>query len=236
MCLVNHIFDRDSLGGACKKKNRKATPPTVQESAPVSSGLTIRNIEVSGNRKIEKDAILTKLVSKIGSEYATQNIREDVEALFKLGFFNDIEVDRQVNGKDVTLTYKVLEKPSIIEIVYEGNSEVKSEDIADATGIKAYQLLNMAKVKEAVEKIQKLYEDKGFFLAKVDSEVQVLKQDETVKLIFKVRENDKVKVKKITFLGNKHLNDGQLKSKYAHKRGRVLLCTQWFGAIQARDV
>lgn len=200
-----------------KANNKRKAPEKTLVAAP--SNLVIKKIEVVGNRKIEKDAILTKITSVVGETYSPQHIREDVEALFKLGFFNDIEVDRQAVGQDVTLTYKVLEKPSIVEIAYEGNSEVKAEDIADATGIKAYQLLNMAKVKEAVEKVQKLYEDKGFFLAKVDAEVQVVKADETVRLVFKVSESDKVKVKKITFLGNKHLPDGQLKSKMLTQEG-----------------
>jgi len=208
------------LAAPAKKKTSKKNPPPVSTTAAANpSGLVIKNIEVAGNRKIEKDAILTKIISKVGDAYSAQNIREDVEALFKLGYFNDIQVDRQVSGKDVTLTYTVLEKPSIVEIAYEGNSEVKSDDIADATGIKAYQLLNMTKVKEAVEKVQKLYEDKGFFLAKVEAEVQVLKKDETVRLVFKIRENDKVKVKQITFLGNKHMGDDQLKSKMLTKEG-----------------
>ncbi|CAE79374.1 conserved hypothetical protein [Bdellovibrio bacteriovorus HD100] len=203
-----------------KKKNAKAKAPVAAaEASDATSGLIVKNIEVAGNRKIEKDAILTKIVTKVGESYSAQHIREDVQALFNMGFFNDIQVDRKATGKDVTLTYTVLEKPSVVEITYEGNSEVKSEDIADATGIKPYQLLNMAKVKEAVEKIQKLYEDKGFFLAKIDSEVQEVTKDETVRLVFKIRENDKVKVKKITFLGNNHMGDSSLKSKMLTQEG-----------------
>ncbi|ASD64124.1 outer membrane protein assembly factor BamA [Bdellovibrio bacteriovorus] len=203
-----------------KKKNAKAKAPVAAaEASDATSGLIVKTIEVAGNRKIEKDAILAKITTKVGEQYSTQHIREDVQALFNLGFFNDIQVDRKTTGKDVTLTYTVLEKPSVVEITYEGNSEVKSEDIADATGIKPYQLLNMAKVKEAVEKIQKLYEDKGFFLAKIDSEVQEVTKDETVRLVFKIRENDKVKVKKITFLGNNHMGDSSLKSKMLTQEG-----------------
>ncbi|WP_374032579.1 outer membrane protein assembly factor BamA [Bdellovibrio bacteriovorus] len=203
-----------------KKKNAKAKAPVAAaEASDATSGLIVKTIEVAGNRKIEKDAILAKITTKMGEQYSTQHIREDVQALFNLGFFNDIQVDRKTTGKDVTLTYTVLEKPSVVEITYEGNSEVKSEDIADATGIKPYQLLNMAKVKEAVEKIQKLYEDKGFFLAKIDSEVQEVTKDETVRLVFKIRENDKVKVKKITFLGNNHMGDSSLKSKMLTQEG-----------------
>lgn len=196
------------------RNSRKATPAAEQ-----SAGLIVKSIEVAGNRKIEKDAILAKVTTKVGETYDNSHIRADVQSLFNLGFFNDIQVSRQVSGKEVSLTYTVLEKPSIAEIIYEGNSEVKSDDIADAAGLKSYQLLNMAKVKESVEKIQKLYEDKGFFLAKVDYEVVELKKDESVNLIFKVKENDKVKVKKITFLGNKHLPDGQLKSRMLTQEG-----------------
>ncbi len=201
---------------AMTSKKSQAKPA---ENARTSQALTIKAIEVVGNKKIEKDAILTKIGSKVTGPYSAELIRDDVNALFKLGFFNDIQVDRQVVGKETILTYKVVEKPSIAEITYEGNSEVKSEDIADASGIKAYQLLNVAKVKEAVEKIQKLYEDKGFFLAKVEFDVQDVAKDETVRLVFKVHENDKVKVKKITFLGNKHLKDSELKGKMITSEG-----------------
>lgn len=198
---------------------KKQNPRNQKSAASSSAELTIQTIDVIGNKKIEKDAILAKLVSKEGEPYSTENLRQDTEALFKLGFFNDITISRQVRGKSVVLTYKVLEKPSILEISYEGNSEIKADDIADATGIKTYQLLNMAKVKEAVEKVQKLYEDKGFFLAKVDAEVETMKEDESVRLVFKIRENDKVKVKKITFLGNKHLGDSELKGKLLTQEG-----------------
>lgn len=219
LCALLITFLTSTVVAAPAKKKTTKTKAPVQAAAEVSSGLLVKTIEVSGNRKIEKDAILAKITTKVGEQYSADHIRADVLSLFNLGFFNDIEVSRQVTGKEVTLTYKVLEKPSIVEITYEGNSEVKAEDMADASGIKAYQLLNMAKVKEAVEKIQKLYEDKGFFLAKVDYEVQEVTKDETVRLVFKVRENDKVKVKKITFLGNKHLGDSALKSKMLTSEG-----------------
>lgn len=206
---------------AKKKVSTRAKKTPAKVSAPVKAaeGLTIKAIEVAGNKKIEKDAILAKITSKVTSPYSADAVREDVSALFKLGFFNDIEVSRQVVGKEVILTYKLIEKPSITEITYEGNSEIKSDDIADASGIKPYQLLNVAKVKEAVEKVQKLYEDKGYFLAKVDYEIQDIAKDETVRLVFKVRENDKVKVKKVTFLGNKHVKDSELKSKMLTTEG-----------------
>ncbi|WP_413587214.1 outer membrane protein assembly factor BamA [Bdellovibrio sp. HCB274] len=220
LCTLLLVTATSTAIAAPKKKTApKKNGTAVAQPKTAPSGLTIKAIEVSGNRKIEKDAILSKITTKVGDEYKPENVRADVQALFGLGFFNNIEVSRQVTGKEAVLTYQVLEKPSIAEITYEGNSEIKSEDIADATGIKAYQLLNMSKVKEAIEKVQKLYEDKGFFLARVDAEVQDVTKDETVRLVFRVRENDKVKVRKITFLGAKHISETELKSKMFTQEG-----------------
>lgn len=225
LCFV-FVLSMSCVASTAVAQVKKATPPraTAKKSPAVSTVTAsisgkIKSIEVSGNRKIEKDAVLAKISMKAGDAYSEDVLRDDVTELFNLGFFLDIRVDRKGTGDQIVLTYQVTEKPSIAEIVFEGNSEVKSEDIAEATGIKVYQILNMAKVKEAVEKIQKLYEDKGFFLAKVESEVVEVKKDETSKIIFKVRENDKVKVKKITFLGNKELPDSQLKSKMLTSEG-----------------
>jgi len=201
------------------KNEKKSTPqasarPTSRvKEKPVPVGAQVSEILVSGQRKIEKDAVLARLKTKAGQGYSADDVREDIQNLFKSGFFFNVEVLRTTTAKGIVLEYKVLEKPSMAEIVYEGVSELKSEDVSEAAGIKAYEILNSSKLKEAQEKVQKLYEDKGFFLAKVDVQIDDLVKDETVKVTFKIKENDKVKVKKITFLGNKKLSDNTLKSK-----------------------
>lgn len=220
LCFAIVLSTAWNVFGAPARKSshssRKTSKPVAV--ATVTAG-KIKAIEITGNRKIEKDAIMAKITSKVGGEYSPETIRQDVLALFDLGYFMDIRVDRQGSGDQIVLTYQVTEKPSITEIEYEGNSEIKNEDLAEAAGIKTYQILNMSKVKDAVDKIQKLYEDKGYFLAKVSSEVQDVKKDETVKVVFKIQENEKVKVKKITFLGNKKIPDSELKSKMLTTEG-----------------
>ena len=198
---------------------KKPVPKIARTATPVVREMTIKSIEITGMRKLEKDAIVVRLISKAGESYSEEKLREDVLALFKSGYFVNVEVDRVVRANEVLLTYNVTEKPSITEIVYEGNADVKSEDLAESAGIKAYEILNMAKLKEATEKIQKLYEDKGFFLAKVEPVVEEIKKDESVKIIFKIKENDKVKVKKITILGAKKISDATLKGSMITKEG-----------------
>ncbi len=195
-----------------RSKAKKTAPGVSATKTPKLDG-TVKALLVSGNKKIEKDAVLNRITSKVGEAYSEGKVREDVINLFKSGYFLDVSVDRQGQGSEIILTYQVVEKPSIVEIVYEGNTELKSEEIAEASGVKPYEILSMAKVKESIEKVQKLYEDKGFFLAKIEPTVLDIKKDETVKLTYKIREGEKVKVKKITFLGNKNISDNSLKGK-----------------------
>lgn len=216
MLVTSLLVSGQSSWAAPKKPTKKAAATSTVAVAP---GALVQAIEVSGQKKIEKDAILNKISSKVGEPFSSEKVRSDILALFALDFFLDIQVDKTMTDKGLTLTYKVTEKPSIVEIVYVGNSEIKSDDIADAAGLKNYQLLNMAKISEAESKVQKLYEDKGYLLAKVKVEVEEVTPEESVRLKFVVTENDKVKVAKITILGNKHLSDSEIKSKLITSEG-----------------
>lgn len=194
--------------------------PAAAATVAAKSNLVLRDISVQGQRKIEKDAILSRIKEHKGDAYSESDLRDDVLALFKLGYFNDIQVDRKIDGTSVDLVFRVTEKPSIAEIVYDGNSELKAEEIGEAAGIKPYEILNMSKIREAVEKIQKLYEDKGFFLAKIEAQVTDVKPDESVKLTFKINEGEKVKVKKIIFIGTKKVSEDTIKDRlYTKEEG-----------------
>ena len=202
--------------GRAQRANRPAAPAAVPADV---QGLVVSQITINGNKKIELDAITARLVTKQGEPYSADKIRQDVEALFKTGYFYDVKVDRQVSGTNAALTYTVVEKPSVADIAYSGNKEVETDDIREATGIKAFEVLNMNKVREATEKIQKLYEDKGYFLARITPRIDNVVEGETVKLTFDIQENEKVKVKRITFLGNRNIPDGRLKSVMQTQEG-----------------
>lgn len=190
------------------------------KSAPAkATSSVIGKIEIKGQKKIEADAIRSKLISREGEVVTAENIRADVLALFDMGFFYDVQVDRDDVGSKVNLIYLVTEKPSIAEIKYDGNEELTDDELKEVTGVKAYELLDQSKVTEAVEKIEKLYEDKGFFLAKVTTKVEPTASPEQVTLRFQIKENDKVKVKRITFLGNKRIGSIKLKSAMATQEG-----------------
>lgn len=194
---------------------------SYSQSIKKTSAVTIKSIDVVGQRKIEKEAIIARLVSKLGDVYSEKNIAEDIKAVFKMGFFVEIDVFKERLGDGITLEYRVVEKPAISEIIFEGNEDIKVEDLEAQVTIKFFEILNHAKIKESVIKLEKHYEEKGFYLAKIESEVEVIKASkdasesatDTVRVKFNITESDKVKVKKITLIGNNKLKDTYLKPK-----------------------
>ncbi len=187
-------------------------PKTISKPAQ-SYFVIIKEINIIGPKKIEKEAIIARLISKVGEAFSEKNIAEDIKAVFKMGFFLEVEVSKDSIQGGVSLEYRVIEKPTVSEIIFDGNEDVKTEDLNAQVSIKPYEILNYTKIKDAVTKLEKFYEEKGFYLVKIEPVVEVVKADETVNIKFVINEGDKVKVKKITIVGNNKLKDSYLKPK-----------------------
>jgi outer membrane protein insertion porin family len=185
--------------------------PSVKPAEPVVQN--VLNIEVTGQKKIEKEAIIARLKTKVGESYTSEKVADDIRALFKMGYFVQIEVSKDAQANGVNLEYKVSEKPTVSEINFEGNEEIKTEELSEQIPVKQYEILSYDKVKEAVTKIEKMYEEKGYYLVKVEPNVSEVTSDDTVTVKFTITENDKVKVKKISFIGNEKLKDSYLKDQ-----------------------
>lgn len=182
---------------------RAKRPP----AAPVPVVETIQKITVTGNKKIEQEAILEKIKSAAGKAISRDTVREDIQAIHKMGYFDSVQVEFEAG----TLIYKVKERPTISKVIFFGNDQVSTDDLKSTLSIKTYDIFDENLVRESVRKLAQHYEDKGFYLAKVTHEVRYSKDREQVEVLFRVREYDKVRVRKITFLGNEAFDDAQLK-------------------------
>ncbi len=179
----------------------------------------IKSVSVVGQKKIEKDAIINKIQSKPNTNLDTDVVKDDIKTLFSMGYFYNIIVEKKSAAGGINLIFKVVEKPTIEKFILNGNEELDEEEITETVELKEFQILDHAKINLTLEKIEKLYEDKGYFLAQVKYKIIPVKKGETVNVQFDIVENDKVKVEKLTFLGNKKLSATKLKSMMFTKEG-----------------
>jgi outer membrane protein insertion porin family len=209
----------------------------------------ISELRIVGARKIEPDAVLVQVQSRIDKKPDAKVIQHDIRRIYAMDIFDDVVVEAKPGRNDsIVLVFKLREKPAVDEVIIEGNKDVSKEDIEEVVDIKAFQVLDVAKVRANVGKIQKLYVDKGYFLAEVTSEVRAstgtnekveeglldafsrseapepdpdAKEDvparpktqgegEFVDVVFIVKESAKVRIEKVSFVGNDHVGSDEL--------------------------
>lgn len=198
----------------------KETALRIDDSVDGFAGLPARTIEVRGLKRIEKEAVLGKISTKPGVAIERETIRGDVQALFNMGYFDEITIEAERSDSGANLVLVLHERPVITEIEFDGNEQITTADLQAVVKIKQWSILDVNKVKEDVALITKSYEDKGYYLAKVNFEVVQAdpKKPDEVTLRYKINDFDKVQIKKITFLNNRAFTDDQLKANMPETR------------------
>ncbi|MBI3755485.1 MAG: outer membrane protein assembly factor BamA [Deltaproteobacteria bacterium] len=170
----------------------------------------INKIIITGNKRVDEDAVKAKLKSKAGELVSSDDLRDDIKAVYDMGFFEDVMADVATRDKGTYLNFIVKEKPVIKKVVIAGNKEIKDEKINGVITVKENTILNRTLLFENAEKIKALYATEGFYLAKVEPVIE-RKDDATAAVNFKIEEGDKVKVKRITIIGNKAFKESKIK-------------------------
>ena len=161
----------------------------------------INKIVIKGNRRIEKDAILGVMQTREGEIISPGRLRDDIKAVYKMGYFTDVKVDVSDTPEGRVLTLLVQEKPAIKQIIVKGQHKIKKEKILEVTDLKPFMVASETAIKENINKIVNLYRDKGFYEAKVTYRFEPVSKNE-VNLVLVIDEGGKLQVKDIDFTGN----------------------------------
>jgi len=176
----------------------------VGEALPI-----VKAIEVEGGQRIEPDVIFMRIRTKEGDRVDRKTIREDIRTIMETGYFRQVTVEALPVEGGVKIVYHVEERPTIREVRYEGVKKLEEDDLKEVVTIQPNTFLNIGDLKENVEKIRKLYANEGYFRADVEYEAEPCGNNQ-VNVVFKVQENEEIKVRKVLFLGNERFSDKQL--------------------------
>jgi outer membrane protein insertion porin family len=170
----------------------------------------VAEVIVTGNVRIESDAIKRKIKTEPGDIFLTKNISEDLKAVYAMGYFEDIRIEAEEVAKGKRIIFRVVEKPTIRVIHIKGNKVYKDKEIISDLDISTGSILNIFKVQRNIRRIEALYKDKNHHNAKVTYDIHPLKNNQA-DLDFIIEEGAKVRIKKITFEGNHAYTSKQLK-------------------------
>ena len=181
-----------------------------------SGGKTISTIkiEISGPPTVGESYVKQNLQVQEGDLYKTSSIDKSIRNLMETGSIRDVKVFKDpVSSKndDVALVFKVLTKPRIEEIRFNGNDELSDKQLLKSISAEVGELYDEAKVKSDILSLESLYLEKGFWNS--DVSYQVLQGEEEPEkriLSFFIEENELRKIRRILFSGNIALDDGEL--------------------------
>lgn len=172
--------------------------------------LDVVRVHFRGNRKVEDDALKVNLKTKPGLVLSKELLQDDVRTLWRLGYFEDVQVETAEAEGGLVVTFVLKEKPAIRKIYVSGHDEVGLTKINEVLDLKKEQVLDLAKIKKNVEKIRELYLQRGFYMAEVDYELHRDSPGQ-VDVYFRVHENSKVEIRRVNFTGNRKVSDSELR-------------------------
>src|SRR6266446_3284797 len=72
-------------------KAAAAAAPTAEPAAEAPA--KVLKLQFRGNRKVEDDAIKVNLKTKVGVTLTQEILRDDVRAIWKMGYFEDVQIE-----------------------------------------------------------------------------------------------------------------------------------------------
>jgi len=207
------------------QSTEEATPTPLSEFAPnevrpargqgYDQGLTISKVAIEGNKLITADKIKDSMLIRPGSLYSKNTLKEDLRRIYDMGYFTEKIKAVPVSTNDgIVLRIVVQENAPVTGVHIEGNTIIDDSELqtifANQTGLPQ----NIGQLNESIEKVEKLYADKGYVLARVSN----IEDDPDGVINLKINEG---MIDKVQFVGNRKTKDFVIKRLMTTKVGDV---------------
>lgn len=176
----------------------------------------ISAIEVEGNQHIDPQAIVGKLSIKAGEHFSQEEIREQIQRIYDMGFFEEVEVSTEARANGTLVVFRVKEKPFTVEVVFDGNDELSDDKLNEKNTIKNQVFLDKEQVKVSVENFRQLYQEKGFYHARIVPIIDMVENNQA-RLTYFIEEGSQAHIRTIEFEGRNVLKKKELLSFMANR-------------------
>ena len=194
-----------------KKIALAAMLATLGMNAQAKNNFQVEDIEVKGLQRVALGAALTHIPFNVGDTLNDFRISQSIKALFKSGHFNDIRVYREGNR----IIYVIRERETIAEINFEGNSDLKDEQLTeslDGSNIRVGEPLDRTVIDGIEMGLEDFYHSVGKYNADVKTTITHLPRNR-VNLDFTFVEGDAAAIKQINIVGNEVFSDAEVLDK-----------------------
>ena len=186
--------------------------PLTFSGLSISSTWVIEDIRISGLQRVSAGSIFAEIPYSIGDSIGQDEIVELSKAIFSTGQFDDINIGRDGNALLINLT----ERPTINEILIEGNEAIKTDNLLDGlqnSGIFEGALFKRSVFENLSSELERQYVSQGKYGASVNVSSEQLPRNR-VKLSVDIEEGETAELNSINIVGNKIFSEEELKKVF----------------------
>ena len=194
--------------------------PVLEELAKstVPHEYVIAGITVSGTKYLDQQLLISISGLTVGDKVMIpggDNFSKAILNLWKQNLFANIRIlITKIEGDNIWIEISVSERPRLSSVIYKGVKKSEGEDLSGKTGLVKGQVITENRRRNAIEAIQKYYQEKGFRAVDVTVEPQFDKNlANSQTLTFHIVKGKKVRINEINFYGNENISDTRLKKQ-----------------------
>ena len=170
------------------------------------SAAVVNRIDVRGNSRVEASTIRSFTQIQPGTNVSEADQDAVLQRLFATGLFSDVRVSQSGGA----LIIEVDENQIVNQVLFQGNSKIKDEQLNAAIQTRPRGAYSRAQVDQDVEMIREAYQRIGRSDAVVSVQAQEIGEGR-VNVIYNIQEGDRTKIASISFVGNNFFGDTRLK-------------------------
>jgi outer membrane protein insertion porin family len=195
----------------------EAAKPAVGEVTPPHG--PVLSVSITGNKTVKETEIRRHIKTLKDRTYDAQLVQEDLRRLFATRKFHNVRVHHRLDAGGVHVTFEVLERPMIGEVLFIGNRYFNNKKLLKESGLAEGDALNVYTIQEARRKLEEFYHSKGF--AKTTVSIEEGDQPSDRRVVLRIDEGRVERIWTVRFVGNDPslVSDGRLKFLIKSKPG-----------------
>lgn len=203
-----------SCGHSLAQPAREVATPETYEDRPIreirATGITSEGTPGDDLAGTERQRVFNTIRSAVGSPYRAETVLDDVALLNRLGRFRRVEsFAQQLADGGVVLIFAVEQQPVIADVQVTGNRRLNDAQLAASIDLLVGTPVDRFQIDRSARRIEDLYRDKGYYLARVTVDLEELEASNIV--LFRIREGQRIRVTDIRFEGNESISSRLLR-------------------------
>ncbi len=188
-------------------------PDVAAPAAPVQTeGRIIDRVEFEGLVSVDAGYLQGVVRVAPGAAWDREEIAAACARLVATGKFEgDPYAEAREDDGRLVLVFVVIERPFVTAVDFVGNEKYKTDELLKAIEISIGSPISEFLVGQARSEIERKYKEGGYYHVSVEVDEQVLREENRV--LFRISEGPRVKIRRIYFEGNQAFDGLNLRSK-----------------------